>query len=185
MLFNFRPLLYSILFTLLATAAIPRASHIHRSRISLAQRSIGTMFRYGRHPSLARSALRFITSSNRRTSSFAIANSLNASNSRPPSSSGPFCLALTIHKPPNHSLQRFASTLEPVNLVDHKAEDKVAKEKIKPHPEEVSVDSSVHQVFHEKGTDDEEEDVEMLAGVWSDIVSNPGSMLACITVWFH
>ena len=61
----------------------------------------------------------------------------------------------------------------------------MAKKKIEPHPEEVSVDSSVHQVFHEKGTNDEEEDVEMLAGVWSDIVSNPGPMLACITVRFH
>ena len=102
-----------------------------------------------------------------------------------PSSSGPSSLALTIHKPPNHSLQRFASTLEPVSLVDHKAEEKVAKKKIEPHPEEVSVDSSVHQVFHEKGTNDEEEDIEMLAGVWSDIVSHSGPMLAGITVRFH
>ena len=41
---------------------------------------------------------------------------------------------------------------------------------LEPHPEEVSVNSSVHLAFEEKATEEPEKDVEMLAGVWSDIV---------------
>ncbi|MCJ1463975.1 hypothetical protein MMC07_002585 [Pseudocyphellaria aurata] len=127
------------------------------------------MFRSGRHSCLTRSTIRFITSCNRRTSSFAIANAPRPSNSRIQSSSRSSGLELTVHNPWNHSLQRFASTVKPVDEVDQKAEEKIANKVIQPHPEEVTVDSTVHQVFHEKGTPDEEEDVEMLAGVWSDI----------------
>ena len=40
-----------------------------------------------------------------------------------------------------------------------------------PNPEEVSPTSSVHQVFHEQGVEDQEKDEDMLAGVKADIVS--------------
>lgn len=140
------------------------------------------MFRSGRHSCLTRSTIRFITSCNRRTSSFAIAHAPRASNLRIQSSSRSSSLELTVHKPWSRSLQRFASTAKPVDEVDKKAEEKVANKVIQPHPEEVTVDSTVHQVFHEKGRPDEEEDVEMLAGVWSDIVSKPAPMLAYMAV---
>lgn len=145
------------------------------------------MFRSGRHGCLARSTLRFIASSNRRTSSLAIANALKASTSRTQSFSRSCSLALTVHKPWSHSLQRFASTINPADQVDQKSEKKVANEVIESHPEEVSVDSSVRQIFHEKGTpdEDEEEDVEMLADVYSDIVRKPGPTLACMAVRCH
>ena len=45
------------------------------------------------------------------------------------------------------------------------------EEKLESHPEEVSVSSSIHQVFHEKGVEDAEKDEDMLAGVKSDLVS--------------
>ncbi len=44
-------------------------------------------------------------------------------------------------------------------------------EKIEPHPDEVSASSSVHQIFHEKGVEEEEKDEDMLAGVKADFVS--------------
>ncbi|KAL8742295.1 MAG: hypothetical protein Q9190_005198 [Brigantiaea leucoxantha] len=40
--------------------------------------------------------------------------------------------------------------------------------KLKPEPDEVSKDSSVHQVLHEKGAPDPEEDIDMWAGIRSD-----------------
>ena len=43
-------------------------------------------------------------------------------------------------------------------------------EKIEPHPEEVSVNSSVHQIFAEKGVEEAEKDEDMLAGVKADFV---------------
>lgn len=135
------------------------------------------MFRPGRYGCLARSTLRSIASSSRRTSSFAVAKALTVPTALTQSSSQSHSLALTIHKPWSPSLQRYASTIKPIDQADHKAEEKVANEVIQPHPEEVSIDSSVHQIFHEKATPEEEEDVEMLAGVYSDIVSKPRLML--------
>lgn len=143
------------------------------------------MFRSGRHGCLARSTLRFITSSNRRTSSFAVVSAQKASILRTQSSGRPSSLALAIHKPWSTSLQRYASTINPDDQVDLKAEKETGNQVIQPHPEEVSVDSSVRQVFHEKGKPDEEEDIEMLAGVWSDIVSKFEPMLAHIVFWCH
>ena len=40
-----------------------------------------------------------------------------------------------------------------------------------PNPEEVSATSSVHEMFHEKGVEEDEKDEDMLAGVKADIVS--------------
>ena len=45
------------------------------------------------------------------------------------------------------------------------------REKLEVHPEEVSESSSVHQVFHEKGVEDDQVDEDMLAGLKSDLVS--------------
>ena len=45
------------------------------------------------------------------------------------------------------------------------------QEKIVPHPSDVTATSSVHEVFHEKGVPEEEPDIDMLAGIKSDLVS--------------
>jgi hypothetical protein len=51
-------------------------------------------------------------------------------------------------------------------------EKALGEERLEAHPEEVSAVSSVHQVSHEKATEDPEEDIDMLAGVKSDLVSS-------------
>lgn len=82
-------------------------------------------------------------------------------------------LELTAYRPLSTSVQRHASTFTPEHPYDHidkKHEEDIGKKHLKPHPEEVSVDSSVHQVFHEKGVPDAEQDEDMLAGVYSDLV---------------
>ncbi|KAI4199307.1 MAG: hypothetical protein LQ350_004689 [Teloschistes chrysophthalmus] len=81
-------------------------------------------------------------------------------------------LELTAYRPLSTSVQRHASTFTPEHPYDHidkKHEEDIGKKHLKPHPEEVSVDSSVHQVFHEKGVPDAEQDEDMLAGVYSDL----------------
>lgn len=83
-------------------------------------------------------------------------------------------LALATYRPLSTSLQRLASATAPFDEPDKKElqhEKAVAKEELVPHPEEVSTDSSVHQLFHEKGTGDQEQEEDMLAGVYSDLVS--------------
>ena len=45
------------------------------------------------------------------------------------------------------------------------------------HPETVSLDSSVRQVFKEKGNEEPEDEEAMLAGVYSDWVSVPPAAL--------
>ena len=84
----------------------------------------------------------------------------------------PASLALTAYRPISTSLQRYATTTAepPFEQVDRKHEKAVAKEELELHPEEVSSDSTVHQVFHEKGVPDEEKEEDMLAGVYSDLV---------------
>ncbi|KAI4201517.1 MAG: hypothetical protein LQ346_002153 [Caloplaca aetnensis] len=81
-------------------------------------------------------------------------------------------LALATYRPLSTSLQRLASATAPFDEPDKKElqhEKAVAKEELVPHPEEVSTDSSVHQLFHEKGTGDQEQEEDMLAGVYSDL----------------
>ena len=53
---------------------------------------------------------------------------------------------------------------------DLKRYNELMQQKLKPHPEKVTVDSTVHQVFPEKGVEEAEEDEPMLKEVWSDIV---------------
>ena len=77
------------------------------------------------------------------------------------------------YKATSTALLRYASTKPgtPFDHIDTKEEKKLAKSEIEPNPEEVSELSSVRQVFHEEGVEDKERDVDMLAGVKSDLVS--------------
>lgn len=80
--------------------------------------------------------------------------------------------ALVPHKPFSTSLQRYATHPgNPFDKIDKKHEEAVEHEKIVPHPEEVSATSTVHEVFHEKGVAEEEQDEDMLAGVKADFVN--------------
>lgn len=60
--------------------------------------------------------------------------------------------------------------------IDIKHEKEVAKTPLERHPDEVSTTSSVHEIFHEQGVDEEaqraqrEDDGDMLAGVKNDLV---------------
>ena len=76
------------------------------------------------------------------------------------------------YKPFGTALQRYA-TIASANSgdqIDRKHERAVAKSELRPHPEEVTAVSSVHQIFEEKGVDEEEKDEDMLAGMWQDVV---------------
>lgn len=56
------------------------------------------------------------------------------------------------------------------------AEDKYAHEKLKPTPETVSTTSSIHPIFEEQGVKTPEKDIDMMAGVKSDIVGQKGKL---------
>ncbi|KAL8683539.1 MAG: hypothetical protein Q9186_000451 [Xanthomendoza sp. 1 TL-2023] len=125
------------------------------------------MLRSGRGSSLARSVLRSNTlRGTPSTSRFASQTSkpFIAYHERPRRS---ITLALTAYRPLSTSLQRCADI--PADKIDKKHEKAVAGEELEPHPEEVSMASSVHQVFEEKGTPETEKEEDMLAGVYSDI----------------
>ena len=75
------------------------------------------------------------------------------------------------------ALQRYATTTHPgpgtpYDHIDKKHEAKVANKEIESHPEEVSTHSSVRYVLGEEGVEDKESDVDMLAGVKSDLVGS-------------
>ena len=72
-----------------------------------------------------------------------------------------------LRKPLSTSLQRYAG---PYDHPDYEREKELGLRKLMPNPEEVSDSSSVHQVFHEKGVEDQEKDEDMMAGVKADIV---------------
>ena len=120
--------------------------------------------------SLTRASLRHVASSSTRSA----ANSARASGVRSPLTKNlavrkPSSLALTLRKPSSTYLQRYSTYDKP----DKKHEEEVENERLEPHPEEISATSSVHQVFHEKGVEEPEKDVDMLAGVKSDFVRSP------------
>lgn len=78
---------------------------------------------------------------------------------------------MIVYKPFSTSLQKSYAAPEGSAWDKQSQEQKdVSMLKLEPHPEEVSNVSSVHQVFHEKGEEDPEPDIDMLAGVKSDIV---------------
>jgi len=78
-------------------------------------------------------------------------------------------LALAVQQPLRKSLVRYASgASQIVYTQDAEYEKKLQNEKIVAIPEEVSVDSSVHKAFEEKGVEQKEDDVDMMAGIRSD-----------------
>lgn len=78
-------------------------------------------------------------------------------------------LALTLHKPALTSLRRYATNTK--DGVDAELEKKAAREKLQSNPKEVSLGSSVRQVFHEKGVEDPKKEEDMMAGIKADVVS--------------
>ena len=78
------------------------------------------------------------------------------------------------HKHFSTSLQRFAAQSDhPYDKIDKKHEEVLEHEKIKPHPDEVSATSSVHEVFHEQGVEEPEKEEDVLADLKSDLVWFP------------
>ncbi|KAL8939912.1 MAG: hypothetical protein Q9216_003101 [Gyalolechia sp. 2 TL-2023] len=131
------------------------------------------MLRTGPTSSLARSAYRLTTSHARgRAASYLAFRTSRPFTSRIEGFKQSPSLAMTAYRPLSTSLQRYATTTaeSPYDQVDKKFEKKVAKEELEHHPEQVSTTSSVHQVFHEKGVPDQEDDVDMLKDVYSDLV---------------
>lgn len=83
----------------------------------------------------------------------------------------PVTTALSLHKPLSTTVQRYAEPAG-ISAIELKHEQEIAHRKLRQHPDQVSTTSSVHQVFHEKGEQIKQEDEpDMLAGVWSDLVS--------------
>lgn len=76
-------------------------------------------------------------------------------------------LTLTSRNPLTNALVRYQTT----GSIDHKAEQKIAQQPLKPDPEAVSMQSSVGQVSHQEGAEKQEKDVDMLAGVKQDLVT--------------
>jgi hypothetical protein len=79
--------------------------------------------------------------------------------------STPKRMSLAIRKPLTTSLVRYQST------IDRAAEAEYAKRILEPEPAMVSTGSSVRHVTGEKGADDPEPDVDMMAGIRGDFVS--------------
>lgn len=128
------------------------------------------MLQSGRNSSLARSIRSLIQI--KRISSFAVeiplrASVLHTQNYRRPSS-----LKLALRNPWGDSI-RHASSIKPVDKINPKEEKKSGSAMMEVHPETVSLDSSVRQVFKEKDKEEPEVEEEMLAGVYSDWVSVP------------
>jgi len=90
----------------------------------------------------------------------------------PPRCLRPSSLALTAYKPFTTSLQRFQTG----SAIDIKHEKEVGKKPLEAHPDEVSTVSSVHQIFEEKGVEeDADKGEDMLAGVKGDLVRTKSS----------
>lgn len=72
-------------------------------------------------------------------------------------------------KPMVLSLARYAT--KPMDNIDSKHEQQLAKEKLEADPNTVSTTSSTHPLFGEVGTEEQEKDADMMAGVRQDLVS--------------
>ena len=141
------------------------------------------MWRSGSAASLTRASLRYASSNTSRIPSKLVRKQAprflaSGSQDRSP-------LALVLHKSFSTSIQRYSTHPgNPIDKIDKKHEEEVEREKLEVHPDEVSATSSVHEVFHEKGVPDEEKDIDMLAGIKSDLVrtfSSPTLPHALIT----
>lgn len=75
-------------------------------------------------------------------------------------------LSLAAHKPLTTSLVRYQST------IDKAAEEEYRKRTLQPTTEEVSTGSSVRHISSELGQEDPNADVDMMAGIKNDFVSN-------------
>jgi len=81
-------------------------------------------------------------------------------------------LALTAFRGANTALVRnYASSVVPGSTQDIGKEKKLAEEPLASSPQFVSSDSSTHPVFSEHGTKQQEDDVDMMAGIKHDLVS--------------
>ena len=150
--------------------------------------SIAIMIRWG--PCLfARSTLRSFSIAKRGTPSFAFSTAQRTTSSSILSSQHATRGALAVHRPITRTLQRHATTnsSSPSKHTDLGSQQDLAHQKLEAHPEEVSEVSTVHQVFHEKGVEDEkkpeeeEEDEPMLKEVYSDWVRIPKLEILSIT----
>lgn len=123
---------------------------------------------------LAGSVLRFFSSNTRNASRLTSIENRWPLTLRAGAVRHPKNLGLIRHKPLTTSLQKYASTQvfvppDPEQIAKEQA--LLYMQKIEPHPEAVSSVSSVRQVLHEKEEEPpEEEDIDMLAGVKSDLV---------------
>ena len=127
------------------------------------------MLRSGSAASLTRSSLRYVISPiSRRTSTLTGISRLRPLVHRNIVPQKPSGLALVLRQPLSTSLQRYAG---PYDHPNYEREKEVGQRKLVAVPEEVSDTSSVHEVFHEKGVEEQEKDEDMLAGVKADFVS--------------
>ena len=134
---------------------------------------VGTMLRSGAATPLSRASLRYVSSTSARTkSNLARASTLRKQDPLLTGAQSRASSALVAHKPFSTSLQRYAThSGNPFDKIDKKHEEVIEHEKLVPHPEEVSASSTVHQIFSEKGVEEEQKDEDMLAGVKADLVS--------------
>ena len=130
------------------------------------------MYRSGRAASLSPSSLRHALSTTTRTTS-SLARSYLLKKQAPQNLvlRKPRTVALTLCRPLSTSLQRYATHPgNPFDKIDKKHEEALEREELEQHPEEVSATSSTHHVFSEKGVEEREPDIDMLAGVKADLV---------------
>ena len=76
-------------------------------------------------------------------------------------------LFVALRQPVQKSLIRYQTNWG----LDKNAEAEWAKRRLQPEPELVSTESSVHNVRSETGTPEPEQDIDMMAGIRSDMVS--------------
>ncbi|MCJ1313086.1 hypothetical protein MMC25_006763 [Agyrium rufum] len=80
-------------------------------------------------------------------------------------------LAIATYKPITLAVQRHMATKveETYQAVKDTAHSAIGKAELEHHPEAVSTESSIHNVFHEEGVPEQERDVDMMAGIKSDV----------------